>query len=96
MMSQKWPKRCIWIVIYDDDDDDNDDDAYFINVSLLVYTYYISINIPYCMDMEHIKWVTNLPSYIPWAFSFLQHLSATRPLLDTNKVMYAQIHLLGL
>jgi len=48
------------------------------------------------MDMEHIEQVTNLPIYVPWAFFFLQHLSACCPLLDTNNVMHAQKHLFGL
>jgi len=45
--------------------------------------------------MEHNKQVINLPIHVPWAFSFLQHLSASCPLLDTSKVMYAQKHLFG-
>lgn len=77
---------CIRILIYDK--------AYFISVCLLVY--YISVNIPYCMDKEHLKQVTNLPIYVPWALSFLQHLSACCLLLDTINVMPAQKHLFGL
>ena len=86
MIVAKVSQTCIRILIYDKE--------YFISVHLLIY--YISVNIPYCMDMEHLKQVTNLPIHIPWAFPFLQHFSASCLLLDTNKIMYAQKHLFGL
>jgi hypothetical protein len=82
----KMTPTCISILIYGK--------AYFISLCLLVN--YISVNIPYCMDMEYLKQVTNLHIYVPWAFYFLQHLSACLPLLDTNNVMHAQKHLFDL
>jgi len=82
----KMIQTCIRILIYGK--------AYFISVCLLVY--HIGVNIPYCRDMEHLKEVTNLHIYVPWAFSFLQHLSACYPLLDTYNVMHAQKHLFDL